>query len=121
MWKNVGNILKTVISWKHIVLGVRGENTIVLFRNFFYSIIVYALFKNWCKNMENNLVFNGNMKQLNCKNMVIQEMEYCKLILKASKPLIKKIVNLWSMYIIQINEEYIPVRADIGPMSAQTM
>ena len=75
MWIKIGNILKTKITWKDIVIGVRGNNLMVLLRNFLYSIIVYALYKNWCKNMDNKIEFDGNMKLLKSKYMLLNEMQ----------------------------------------------
>ena len=106
MWENIGKILKTKITWKDIVLGVRGDNLIVLFRNFLYSIILYALFKNWCKNMDNKIFFDGNVKTIEWKYIIFNEMKRWELILRNTSHSVRKILRLWTNFVHKISYEY---------------
>ena len=67
MWYKIGKILNMCIQWKHLVLGVQGDNITVLFRNFMYTVIMYALYKNWCRDSDLGLQYNGDVNMLNCK------------------------------------------------------
>ena len=101
---------KKKISWKDIVIGVSGDNLIVLLRNFLYSIIVYALYKNWCKNIDKTIEFDGNMKVLKSKYMLLDEMQMWKLILRGTSHPIKDIMRLWTTIVLtellKVSHEY---------------
>ena len=106
MWKEIGLILNCNIKWWHIVLGARGDNVYVKFRNLLYNVIVYALFKNWCKDMDNNVYYQvGNVTIVDCKKIILKDMFKWNSILKCTKLSISKISILWQKVIHKIQRQ----------------
>ena len=125
MWTKISKILTTNITWKQIVLGLNGDNTIIMFRNFLYSVIVYTLYKNWCKNIDNNISFNGNIKLLKCKYMILYDMYHWKsLFIQTDHPL-KQISQIWTDTIAKFERKFVDfdvtVNEDIDPMSSSNV
>ena len=52
MWKKMGILLKMDITWRRIILGYSKENIHCIFRNLYFSVVLYALYKLWLKGIE---------------------------------------------------------------------
>ena len=70
----IGDIINTNIVWKHLVLGVIGDNLNTKFRNLIYSVIMYALYTNSCTNQGNNLIFVPGGQILACKHIILSDL-----------------------------------------------
>jgi hypothetical protein len=49
VWENISCILKTNVSWKHIVIGCNEYNYSAMFINIFISITSYIIYSSWVK------------------------------------------------------------------------
>ena len=102
MWIKIGKLLNVRIQWKHLVLGVRGDNVTVMFRNMLFSVIMYALYRNWCKNIDLNIKYNDGVNVLNCKNIILKDLYSWNSILNVIKHDICKIKISWTKIIHDI-------------------
>ena len=65
--------MKTKIVWKHLVLGVRGDNFDVVSKyilNIHVYSKMYSIYDNWCKKQDNNLMFVPGREILACKMII---------------------------------------------------
>ena len=103
IWRSIGSILNTNIQWKHIVLGIIGNNNQINFRNMLYSVTAYALYKKWNKYVDNNVMYPiGNEHIIDIKNTVLPDLYKWNSILKNIKHPISNIHQLWKKIITNI-------------------
>ena len=106
MWKELGKILKLDISWKHLVLGVRGNNLVVCLRNMLFTTIMYALFKNWCNDIDNKMMYQPNTHVMNCKRIILKDIFLWNSIIKKTDNKIHELARMWQSLIKKILQDY---------------
>ena len=102
IWRIFEVFLHTKITWKNIVLGIRGNNLNVIFRNLLYTIVMYALYKNWNKYMENNIVYPIGEEHQIKKVTILPELYKWNSILKNLQHPVAKTKYMWSKMIINV-------------------
>ena len=103
MWTKLGIILKMGIKWQHLVLGVRGDNITVMFRNMLFTVIMFSLYRNWCKNIDLNKKYTvDEINILNCRSIILKDLYSWNSILNCVKHDICKIKKRWNEVIHNI-------------------
>ena len=96
LWRKIGNIINCEITWKHIVLGIRGTGIRCSAYNIMITIIAYTVYSTWVKHINKDKTINSHVSLYQgCKNNILfyikcLSLTDCKIVAKYMKNMYDK-------------------------------
>jgi len=91
LWRKISNIINCEITWKHIVLGIRGTGIRCSAYNIMITIVAYTIYSTWVKQINKDKAINSHVSLYQCcKNKILfyincLSLTHCKLVAEYMK------------------------------------